>query len=362
MAVRLPLPGVPLLLPRLPRSRVPEDKQGMADEDGRARLRAIATEVERAFPLTCRRTLLVLSDLDPDRLQAQWQVEPGLLALAKGGFPADLDGVRPRLRLLRVDAGNQEVAALSLPNDGEGAPGVARFLVSGGPGVRYRAELGLASPEGGWLLLTRSAVASVPPQPREVPAGPAGAEGVGEGALPAAPPGVERSRCGEELPPSEDLTLTDPGVPLAPVFPWPSRWEAIAGPLAPGHAAAAGGRFMRLPAQGITPLVIAREPPPPGPPGDHAPGEWGAGEGPDGSEGWDQAGGAAMIPTWRSEAWRSEAWRSDQGNSRLPNAAHGSPISPSWFVGSATPTSAWTSWVPRSSPAFPPDRSATDPS
>ena len=54
MAVCLPLPGVPLLLPRLPRSRVPEDKQGMADEDDRARGYIQSTDREgnmRTFPL-----------------------------------------------------------------------------------------------------------------------------------------------------------------------------------------------------------------------------------------------------------------------------------------------------------------------
>ena len=252
----------------------------MADGSEHARLRAIAARVERAFPLTCRRTLLILSDLDPDQLQAQWQVEPGHLALVRGGFPSGLDGVRPRLRLLRVDAGDREVAALSLPDGGGQEGGVVRFLVSGGLGTRYRAELGLASPEGGWLLLTRSEVASVPNRPPEVesicrdfPSNPAEASGAGVASLAAS-----------DL---RDPTLADPGVPLAPVFPLPSLPEGVADHLAPGATVAILPWFRRLPAPGIIPafrppvipLIIAREPPPPAQPGEARPGIEGPGEG-----------------------------------------------------------------------------------
>ena len=252
----------------------------MADGSEHARLRAIAARVERAFPLTCRRTLLILSDLDPDQLQAQWQVEPGHLALVRGGFPSGLDGVRPRLRLLRVDAGDREVAALSLPDGGGQEGGVVRFLVSGGLGTRYRAELGLASPEGGWLLLTRSEVASVPNRPPEVesicrdfPSNPAEASGAGEAPIAASV--------------LVDPTLADPGVPLAPVFPLPSLPEGVADHLAPGATVAILPWFRRLPAPGIIPafcppvipLIIAREPPPPAQPGEARPGIEGPGEG-----------------------------------------------------------------------------------
>ena len=287
----------------------------MADGSEHARLRAIAARVERAFPLTCRRTLLILSDLDPDQLQAQWQVEPGHLALVRGGFPSGLDGVRPRLRLLRVDAGDREVAALSLPDGGGQEGGVVRFLVSGGLGTRYRAELGLASPEGGWLLLTRSEVASVPTRPCEIAASRVAPEGPVEPAdapptetpsevasVPNRPPEVE-SIC-RDFPsnPAEasgageapiaasvlvDPTLADPGVPLAPVFPLPGLPEGVADHLAPGATVAILPWFRRLPAPGIIPafrppvipLIIAREPPPPAQPGEARPGIEGPGEG-----------------------------------------------------------------------------------
>ena len=386
----------------------------MADGSERARLRALAAEVERSFPLTCRRTLLILADLDPDQLQAQWQVEPGLLALVKGGFPADLAGVGPRLRLLRVDAGDQEVATLSLSNGRGDGGGVARFLVSGGPGVRYRAELGIASPEGGWLLLTRSNVASLPPHWRQVEAEhratKGGGEAKGAGDESAAVPrqgevvavlqgmmagrevgkveaeggttaeagltlatmfmiGQSPSRS-EALTFPPDPTLADAGVPLAPVFPLPILPEAVAGHLAPGQAAwaAAKGRFRLLPAQGITPLVIAREPPPPGQGNGAASGEGLAGEG-SGTETRPGTPGG-------SRAWRE--WLTRSGSERLASAwsltgtlAHlsfpgtlwphspGSPTSPAW---PARPTAVTdlTSRVPGMPTPVAPDRTGID--
>ncbi len=396
----------------------------MADGSEHARLRAIAARVERAFPLTCRRTLLILSDLDPDQLQAQWQVEPGHLALVRGGFPSGLDGVRPRLRLLRVDAGDREVAALSLPDGGGQEGGVVRFLVSGGLGTHYRAELGLASPEGGWLLLTRSEVVSVPPRPREIAAYRVAPEGPVEQAdgpptetpsevasAPNRPPEVESlcrdfpsnpaeaSGAGEAPIASSvlvDPTLADPGVHLAPVFPLPLLPEAPIGYLAPRQttaalagvaaALAARGRFRPLPVLGITPLVIAREPPPPGqPPGQPqgqphdqpfgtAPGEGLVTVTHSGSRREGRPGGAEV----RSGGSNSEPHAPSPGGSNPPNPggslAHlvppgsswplppfssGSPTSPAWLIGAATPT-AWDSWVSRLSTPVAPGWSPTD--
>ena len=338
----------------------------MADGSECARLRALAAEVERAFPLTCRRTLLILADLDPDQLQAQWQVEPGLLALVKGGFPADLAGVGPRLRLLRVDAGDREVATLSLPNGRGDASGVARFLVSGGPGVSYRAELGLASPEGGWLLLTRSNVATVPLQSREVGTTLMTSAEVGEGV----------GAGGEELTIPLDPTLADPGVPLTPVFPMPILPEAMAGQPIPGlatppridraevdafQAVAVRGRFSPLPPLGIMPLVIAREPPPPG----QAAGE-GSGAGRtagvflgEGRAVATDPGTNGGLPWWewvtRGEK-EGEPYASSPmvalapsfplGSHWLPLTTPGIPTSPAWPARSAA-TNAWTSRVTR---------------
>ena len=382
----------------------------MADGSEHARLRAIAARVERAFPLTCRRTLLILSDLDPDQLQAQWQVEPGHLALVRGGFPSGLDGVRPRLRLLRVDAGDREVAALSLPDGGGQEGGVVRFLVSGGLGTRYRAELGLASPEGGWLLLTRSEVASVPNRPPEVesicrdfPSNPAEASGAGEAPIAASV--------------LVDPTLADPGVPLAPVFPLPSLPEGVADHLAPGATVAILPWFRRLPAPGIIPafcppvipLIIAREPPPPAQPGEARPGIEGPGEGDmgaawgrpgcadrafSGGEGTGYPGHAGHEADETPPGWEAEfrlgrdaslqggglgelpdgvaslpalkghggAWQSSATSPGSPGGST-SPVWTPWALGAARPMmapSAWTHRVQGALSARSPESSAPD--
>ncbi|MFZ1575676.1 MAG: hypothetical protein WAT36_10675 [Chromatiaceae bacterium] len=225
------------------------------------RLLAVAAGIEREFPLTSRRTLLSLFDLDPDQLQAQWQVESGQLALVRGAFPVGLQGIHQRLRLLREDAGNMEVAALSLPAGELDAQGVARFLVSGGPDVLYRAELGLATPEGGWILLARSNLATLPPHPLRVtpprPLGFAEGQGVGVGARLPAP---TRPKEGDEAPLPWDPTLVDTGLVLEPEFPQPPIWATpavgvVSQPLgAPRIRPASGRKFQ--------PLVIARNPPP----------------------------------------------------------------------------------------------------
>lgn len=224
------------------------------------RLRAVAAGIEREFPPTSRRTLLSLFDLDPDQLQAQWQVESGQLALVRGAFPVGLEGIHQRLRLLREDAGQREVAALSLPAGELDAQGVARFLVSGGPGVVYRAELGLATPEGGWILLARSNLATLPPRPmRLIPPRPEGSGGDQEAAGAPLPPSAPVP-ASEEVAPPWDPTLADTGQELEPEFPRP---PTVAGP-AVGAVSQPPGALRSRPASGRTspPLVIARNLPP----------------------------------------------------------------------------------------------------
>ncbi len=224
---------------------------------GPDRLRAVAAGIEREFPLTSRRTLLSLFDLDPDQLQAQWQVESGQLALVLGAFPVGLQGIHQRLRLLREDAGQLEVAALSLPAGEVDAQGVARFLVSGGPGVLYRAELGLATPEGGWILLARSNLATVPPRPTRVtatlPLGSAGDRGAGARLpVPTRPP-VE-----DQPSPPWDPSLVDTGQVLKPELPRP---PAVATPSEDAGSWPLDSPRSRSDSnRKIQPLVIARNP------------------------------------------------------------------------------------------------------
>lgn len=224
------------------------------------RLRAVAAGIEREFPLTSRRTLLSLFDLDPDQLQAQWQVESGQLALVRGAFPVGLEGIHQRLRLLREDAGHLEVAALSLPAGELDAQGVARFLVSGGPGVLYRAELGLATPEGGWILVARSNLATLPPRPlRLIPPRPPGFGGEGETAGAPRPPAA-LVPSSEEVAPPWDPTLADTGLALAPEFPQPPTWAVSA--VGEGSPPAGAPRSRSASGRKSPPPVIARNPPP----------------------------------------------------------------------------------------------------
>ncbi|MFZ1537366.1 MAG: hypothetical protein WAT23_08290 [Chromatiaceae bacterium] len=226
---------------------------------GPDRLRAVAAGIEREFPLASRRTLLSLYDLDPDQLQAQWQVESGQLALVLGAFPVGLQGIHQRLRLLREDAGQLEVAALSLPAGEVDAQGVARFLVSGGPGVLYRAELGLATPEGGWILLARSNLATVPPRPPRVTATPP-LGSVGDQGAEAHPPAPTRAPDQAESSPPWDPTLVDTGQELKPEFPEP---PALATPSEDAGSRSLESHRSRSESNlKIQPLVIARNPAP----------------------------------------------------------------------------------------------------
>ena len=218
-------------------------------------LQAIAAGIERAFPLTSRRTLVSLIDVDPEQFQAQWQVEPGHLALVLGAFPPGQAGLHQRLRLVRLDGSAQEIAILDLPAAELGAQGVARFLVVEGADLAYQAELGLVSPEGGWLLLGRSSPARLPES----------AQPIAESASRPSPSGPLNwpALAGEEsaedrilLSPPWDPTLAEPGYPLEPRFPLPSR------PL-PHKSGTGGGeglerRRLPLPGWTIPPLVIAR--------------------------------------------------------------------------------------------------------
>lgn len=245
---------------------MPCDRAGKAgmpetpkDDWGPDRLREVAAGIEREFPLSSRRTLLSLFDIDPDQLQAQWQVESGQLALVLGAFPLGLQGIHQRLRLLREDAGRLEVAALTLPAGELDAQGVARFLVSGGPGVLYRAELGLATPEGGWILLTRSNLATLPPRPPQANVTPPLVSG-GDQRADQRLPVPTRTQGKDGLSPPGDPTLEDRGRVLEPEFPLPSAWSRPIENAGSRRPDVHQSRLATNPR--IQPLVIARNPRP----------------------------------------------------------------------------------------------------
>ena len=260
------------------------------------RLQAIAAGIERDYPLRAWRTLVSLVDLDPEQFQAQWQVEAGQLALVLGAFPAGQAGLHQRLRLLRLDTWPQEVASLDLPVAELGAQGVARFLVVEGANCAYQVELGLVSPEGGWVLLGRSQPARLPgrsqpandtghapPSDQPSPYPSANHTGLIDPALQAdftpsahrtglfrpnlSSPASMAAMAGDEgvadgtlLSPPWDPSLADPGYPLDPWFPMPSRRTHLKAGTDAGEGL--GRRRIPFPGSAIPPLVIARTPSP----------------------------------------------------------------------------------------------------
>jgi hypothetical protein len=134
-------------------------KHAAADplEPGPAELKAVAEEIRREFPLVLERSGLIIYDVDPHHLQAQWQLSADDLARAQSSFPAGGHkiGLLLRLRRLLPDGTMEEVASLSRKAGTAGLQGQALFEVQE-VDAAYQAELGLASEDGGWLLLERS--------------------------------------------------------------------------------------------------------------------------------------------------------------------------------------------------------------
>ena len=193
--------------------------------------RAASEEIAREFPLVIRRTCLLLFDVDPEHLQAQWQIRQEDLDRAPRAFPGDASSVRPLLRLRQIDGaarGRIVEDELSKPVGAQGIEGVSRFRVAD-QGALFQAELGLASQNGGWLMLVRSNQVRPPrraraPIPRPDRPDPAPRLGQTSRALEQAPrqaPGdLSATRLtGESTAPPPDLTLFAGGRGLTPVFP-----------------------------------------------------------------------------------------------------------------------------------------------
>jgi len=173
---------------------------------GPAALASVAEEIRRAQPLAPAPTGLLLYDVDPEHLQVQWLIAPGDLARARHAFPP---ASSPRLRVVlkRLDAGGdaREVAVIDRKADESNLEDQAVIGVDAAE-ADYRAELGLASAEGGWLLLARSNQVR-PPRPAIEPAH-----------ARTEPLAVEDA----EVEPALALH----GVPLEPVFPMPGLGPA----------------------------------------------------------------------------------------------------------------------------------------
>jgi hypothetical protein len=160
----------------------------LADPDPRdpdaAALRAVAEAIVKEFPLVSEDSALVLYEVDPEHLQAQWQLNARDLERARGLFPSEARAaVRAELRLRRIRADHAAELVTSVPCN-LAAPDFAagaRFSLRNDT-AQYETELGLASEDGGWVALVRSNRTRLPPL---VPEGFPKGEGAVESALAA---------------------------------------------------------------------------------------------------------------------------------------------------------------------------------
>jgi hypothetical protein len=138
----------------------------LTDSDAAA-LRAVAEGISDQFPLVFQGSALVLYDVDPEHLQAQWQLHPEDVARARRLFPAEAGAVHAELRLQRIRGDGSREAVTSVPGDVVGPDQMAgaRFALQN-DSADYEAELGLASETGGWVALLRSNRMQLPPLAR----------------------------------------------------------------------------------------------------------------------------------------------------------------------------------------------------
>jgi hypothetical protein len=190
-------------------------------------LRAVAEEIARTFPFVLERTALMLYEVDPHHLQAQWQIAPDELARGRGAFPIDGGDVEICLRLLRLttDDGAREEARIRRKASASGVQGEVVFGIEGGSDS-FQAELGLASADGGWLLLARSDQVR-PPSPA-TESGAAEGHGVRVSTESDQYDIARLEDVGDQRTPASagvgtvvEPALAAVGVPLHPVFPLP---------------------------------------------------------------------------------------------------------------------------------------------
>jgi hypothetical protein len=100
-------------------------------------------------------TRLVLYQTEEGAVDLRWHIDPQDIAHARAGF-GDADA-HPVLRLHRIGAGgdNGLMADADLGADADAEDGHAHYARRDAVGL-LRAEIGLASDDGGWLLIARS--------------------------------------------------------------------------------------------------------------------------------------------------------------------------------------------------------------
>lgn len=114
-------------------------------------------DLSRRFPLAAHGTGLVLFDTARGELRAHWSLDRNDLERFGSSFPLDRQRPAPVLRLRRVssDGASEPSGELSLLAVARERTGIAEFRVTDAAGL-YQAELGLATEDGGWLMLARS--------------------------------------------------------------------------------------------------------------------------------------------------------------------------------------------------------------
>ncbi|MGA7982010.1 MAG: hypothetical protein WCA32_17520 [Chromatiaceae bacterium] len=129
-----------------------------------AALRAVAEETSDQFPLVYEQSALILYEVDPEHLQAQWQLNPRDVERARHLFPRDAEEIHAELRLRRIRGDGSAELVTSVPCDlaGPHYSAGARFSLRN-DAADYEAELGLASASGGWVALERSNRTQLPP-------------------------------------------------------------------------------------------------------------------------------------------------------------------------------------------------------
>lgn len=139
----------------------------MAPGPVRQDLIAPLVALEPRFPLDLQATRIVLYEAAQGDVHAHWQLASDDRMRASADF-SPAEGVPAAyLRVLRLDNGHdpQVYASAPLSTRGLGGRGLMSFAIEP-VSRRYRAELGLVSASGGWLLLARSNIldsaASIP--------------------------------------------------------------------------------------------------------------------------------------------------------------------------------------------------------
>lgn len=133
------------------------DADSAGSELNHAKLQALAAEINRRFPPRLEQTAVLLYELDPERLQVQWNLTPADFEKGLAYFPGNPVSLRQVVRLCRLEAdGKAEVVdrMVTLASV-SGLQGQQRFAPAR-TDAEYECELGLESGDGAWLMLVRS--------------------------------------------------------------------------------------------------------------------------------------------------------------------------------------------------------------